>query len=964
MAAVSHRMFGRSVDRARLALLAGASIVTMLGTVPAWAQDADPAQSEAAAEPEQDGSDDIVVTAIRETIQTSIKSKRDSDTIVDTVSSKEIGDLPGQSVGEVIATITGATIDRANYGPTEVSVRGLGSGLSMTTFNGREATNGSGDRAVNFGQFPSELFNAIKIYKTQQPDLIEGGVAGLIELQTRRPLDYGRRQIQVEAKANYNPYQDRITGEGAWGWRGTVSYIDQFKLGSLGDVGISIGYQRNDVNAPVERFYTSSTWFSCNATTTQTTTGNCPEITRPQGNAGTPFFHASNSYLFRQMNTHDLRNAVFGTIQWQPSPTLDVNFDAQYSRREYSEQRNDFGTAEGRYSLRNVVYDDNHALVSADGIATLQTISGLFQRDEKYLGLGGNIEWKPSDRLTLTLDGSYSRTQRLDITRQVRLRTDPFDIFGVRTSINNQRIPYHIDTSQSFLPVFTYESRFDPTDYRWFSDDARLTRSQDGREDEIYAVRFDADYTMGGFIENIRVGGRWAKRSFFGYSNDVNIDQNDLAVDRAVNLACRTPFPQRGFMSDSPNPSVTSWATFDVLCQFRNYLGTEDPGNSGDLRSVNNADVTEETWAGYAMATYSGTLGSIPIRGNFGVRGVRTEVTSSGLRSDLNVITAADGSIRLVENGTFATTTINDSSMRWLPSVNAIFDISDKFRIRAGVYRAMSRPAPSALGAGRQITLETGTGFTSIPDAINTIIATGSPRLKPTMSWNADAAFEYYANRETLFAATLYYKRFSGGLMPITTDEEFVIGGTTYSVPVTQTTNSDDQSDLYGVELTLTNRFTWLPGPLKGFGGKFSYNYAWSNFKTQDIRYGDLIDSASGTVIPGIIPEAGLSGYSKHVLSAQLFYETGPFSLQGIYRYRSRYYQAFTSNNTQLRYVEGNNTFDLTASLRLNRIADIRFQALNLFNEPRIEYMPVVGSTRNVEYYGPQYFLSFRVRLR
>jgi iron complex outermembrane receptor protein len=951
--------------RARSVLLAGVSIAAALAVTPAWAQDSTPAPAEQAAPeaaPETSKEDQIVVTAIRETIQSSIQSKRDSDAIVDAVSSKEIGELPGQSVGEVIATITGASIDRANYGPTEVSIRGLGSGLSMTTLNGREATNGSGDRAVNFGQFPSELFNAIKIYKTQQADLIEGGVAGQIQLETRKPLDYKRRQIQAEIKGNYNPYQDRISGQSGYGYRATASYIDQFNLGGLGRLGVSIGYQRNDVNDPVERFYTSSTWFTCNAAVVSTT--NCTEVTRQQGNSGTPYYHASNSYLYRQMITSDLRNAVFGAVQWQPSPTIDVNLDLQYSRRQYSEERHDFGTAEGRYNLHNVVIGDNHELLSADGSATMQVQSGLFQRDEKYLGFGGNVEWKPTDRLTVTGDFGYSHTTRLDITRTSRLRTDPFDINGVRTAINNQRIPYHVDFTQSFLPNFTYDSRFSPTDYTAFSDDTQLTRSQDGRDDEILSARFDASYKLDGFIQRIDVGGRWAQRKFFGYSNDKIITQDSLAVDRAVNLACRTPFAEKDFFSDAPSQGLGSFATFDVLCQFRNYLGTEDPGNTGDLRAVENSDVTEETWAGYAMASFSGDIGSLPVRGNFGLRGVHTQVTARGLRSGLDVINNSDGSISLRENGTFTNTEVTAGTMRWLPSINAIFDLSPKMRIRTGIYRAMSRPAPSALGAGRSITLEVGTGFTSVSDAINSIIATGSPRLKPTMSWNADAAFEYYANKDTLLAATVYYKKFTGGKIPITTDENFTIGGQDYAVPVTQTTNSNDSADLYGVEITASNQFTWLPKPLDGFGVKLSYNYAWSNYKTQDIRYGDIIDSASGDVIPGLIPAAGLSGYSKHVFSAQAFYEIGPISLQGIYRYRSRYYQAFTSDNTQLRYVEGNNTFDANISYKINKLADIRFQALNLFNEPRVEYMPVVGSTRNVEYYGPQYFLSFRLRLR
>lgn len=957
--AMGQQSAGVGFARLRATLLVGGSLMACAAG-PAFGQ---VAQAGAAPPPAQEpASGDILVTGVRETMQNSIETKRSADAIVDAISSKEIGELPGQSVGEVIATITGASIDRANYGPTEVSIRGLGSGLSMTTFNGREATNGSGDRAVNFGQFPAELFNAIKIYKTQQADLIEGGVAGLIELETRKPLDHKRRQIQAEIKGNMNPYQDRIDGESPYGYRVTASYIDQFNLGALGDVGISIGFQRNKVSDPVERFYTSSTWFTCNAAIVST--GNCTEVSREQGNSGTPFYHASNSYAFRQMTTSDLRNALFGALQWKPSPTLDINFDVQYSRRQYSEERHDFGTAEGRYNLHNVVIGDNHQLLAADGSATMQSVSGLFQRDEKYLGLGGNLAWEATDRLTLSADAGYSHTKRVDITRQVRLRTDPFDIYGQRTAINNQRIPYHVDLSQSFLPVFTFDQRFDPTNADLFSDDARLTRSQDGRDDEIYSARLDGRYKMDGFLEEVAIGGRWSQRTFFGYSNDVNIDQTDPAVDRDVNLACRTPFAQKNFFADGPAGAITNFATFDVLCQFRNYLGTEDPGNTGDLRAVENSDVTEKTLAGYVMATYSGDLGGIPVRGNFGLRGVHTRVTARGLRSGLDVINNADGSISLRENGDFTETKIGSSSMRWLPSLNAIFDISDKARLRTGLYRAMSRPAPSALGAGRQITLETGTGFTSVTDAINTIIATGSPALKPTMSWNADLSLEYYANKDTLLAAAVYYKRFTGGRIPIEEDEDFTIGGTSYSVPVTQTTNSDEQSDLYGLELTASNQFTWLPHPLDGLGAKLSYNYAWTNFKTQDIRYGDVIDSATGEVTPGLIPAASLSGYSKHVFSAQAFYEIGKFSIQGIYRYRSRYYQAFTSDNTQLRYVKGNDTFDVNVRYAISKAADIRFQALNIFNEPRVEYMPVIGSTRNVEYYGPQYFLSLRLRLR
>lgn len=944
------------------ALRCGAAVSVLVFATQAVGQTAvAPAQASPPAPIDDSRVDEVVVSAIRQTMQTSIAVKRDSTAIVDALSSKEIGDLPGQSIGEAIETITGATADRGNYGPTEVSLRGLGSFLSATTFNGREASNGSGDRAVNFGQFPSELFNGIKIYKSQQADLIEGGVAGTIELETKKPLDYGKRMISGEIKGNYNSYQDRIRGGSPWGWRGTASYVDQFHTSKLGDIGISLGVQRNSVDDPDEAYIASNTWVACNPRIVST--GNCTEVSRAQASAGTPFYLAPNSMTYRQLTAHEKRDALFGAIQWQPNDRIDVNLDLEYSKRNYEEDRHDFGLAETRYNLHNVQYDDDGRLLYAEGSSTLQSVSTLFQRQERYLGGGGSVEFEATDRLTLTTDISYSRTVRDDLTRSTRLRTDPLDINGVKTAINNQRIAYVYDARQGVAPVITLDSRFNPNDYTLFSDDARLTREEEQKKDEIFAARFDARYDLDGFLSRIDAGARFSQRRYTRYDDTVTIDQNSLAVDRAVNQACRIAFPQTDYLSDAPNNQIRSWATFDTLCQFQNYLGTTDPGNSGDLRSVDNADVTEKVWSGYLMGSYKGQLSGTDVRGNFGVRFVDTKVTSKGLRAGLNVVTNSDGSIRLEENGEFEGTTIKASSFRVLPSVNANFDLNPKTVLRVAGYRAMSRPAPSSLTAGRAITLQDGTDFTSVQDAIGEIVASGSPALKPIMSWNGDLSLERYPNRDTLLAATVYYKQFTGGFIPVTTDEQFVIGGQTVTVPVTQTTNSKEKSHVYGVEFTLANRFTWLPHPLDGFGGKLSYNYAVSNFKNYDIRLGDVIDPDSQAVTTGMIPAAGLNGYSKHVLSAQLYYDAGPFNVQGIYRLRSKYYQDFVGGNAQLRYISGSNTFDLSASYKVNRHIDVRFQALNLFNEVKIDSMPIYGSTREYQYFGPQFFIGVRARM-
>jgi iron complex outermembrane receptor protein len=182
-------------------------------------------------------------------------------------------------------------------------------------------------------------------------------------------------------------------------------------------------------------------------------------------------------------------------------------------------------------------------------------------------------------------------------------------------------------------------------------------------------------------------------------------------------------------------------------------------------------------------------------------------------------------------------------------------------------------------------------------------------------------------------------------------------------VPVIQTANSPDKSRLWGVEVTLANRFSWLPAPFDGLGGKVSYNYADTGFKNEDISLGEIFLPATGVTTPRIIPPAGMSGFSKHVVSAQLYYQLGGFSIQGIYNYRSDYYQDFVGGNSQLRYVRGNETVDLRASYDVNRNISLRFEATNILDTPKITDMPVTGSIRQYHFYGSRYFIGARFRL-
>ncbi|RYD50174.1 MAG: TonB-dependent receptor, partial [Sphingomonadales bacterium] len=299
----------------RFALLASACAALPAFAQTAPAEQANPASAETDA---QDG-EGITVTGARAEQRSSIDVKRNSDVILDGIVNDEIGALPDNSVGDTLERITGVSADRFKGNANELSVRGLGPTLSFSTFNGREVSTAGPDRSVAFQQFPSELVNGVLVYKTQRADFLEGGIGGVIELRSMRPLDYGKRRIQGEIRGSYLPKDDAVTGRSGFGYRANLSYVDQFHTG-IGDIGIAIGVQRQDVAAPEDYYNGNSAYVPCNtnANNGTLTTGtaavlnaagansNCQVGTAPRAGIGEVVgdtYYATQSRSFRQQRT-------------------------------------------------------------------------------------------------------------------------------------------------------------------------------------------------------------------------------------------------------------------------------------------------------------------------------------------------------------------------------------------------------------------------------------------------------------------------------------------------------------------------------------------------------------------------------------------------------------------------------------------------------------------------------------
>jgi TonB-dependent receptor len=104
-----------------------------------------------------------------------------------------------------------ATSDTAHFSaePSGVIIRGLPQVRSE--FNGRDTFSANSSRGLSWTDITPELLAGVDVYKNQTADMIEGGIAGTVDLRTRVPFDAKGQLIQVGARANYGDLDKKWT---------------------------------------------------------------------------------------------------------------------------------------------------------------------------------------------------------------------------------------------------------------------------------------------------------------------------------------------------------------------------------------------------------------------------------------------------------------------------------------------------------------------------------------------------------------------------------------------------------------------------------------------------------------------------------------------------------------------------------------------------------------------------------
>ncbi|MGE5562030.1 MAG: TonB-dependent receptor [Bacillota bacterium] len=186
----------------------------------------------------------IIITGQRQALRTSQQIKKNADTVVDSITATDIGAFPDKSVAEALQRVPGITVNRfaatsdtAHFSaePSGVIIRGLPQVRSE--FNGRDTFSANSGRGLSWTDITPELLAGVDVYKNQTADMIEGGIAGTVDLRTRVPFDAKAQLLQLGARMNYGDLSNRWTpdlnayysnrwqtGMGELGLMGSVAY--------------------------------------------------------------------------------------------------------------------------------------------------------------------------------------------------------------------------------------------------------------------------------------------------------------------------------------------------------------------------------------------------------------------------------------------------------------------------------------------------------------------------------------------------------------------------------------------------------------------------------------------------------------------------------------------------------------------------------------------------------------------
>jgi len=886
--------------------------------------------------------EEVVVTGFRKSLENAIAVKRDSDIVAEVVSADDIGSLPDQSISDALGRLPGVATVRTGGQAGAVNIRGLSGDFVFATMNGREQVATSGNRTIEFDQYPSELISQAAVYKSPKASLIEGGVAGSIEMTTANPLDKEKEHnFTANVRASYNDRAGSVAGASAEGHRVALSYTGKFADDTF---GVSLGMAQLVQPFAADQFigllYQHRDYVA----------------------AGADF--VSEGFEIQHKGGRDERNGYLAVATWQPNDSFTLSADAFISKFETDVFARGFRVKNIWDGIvTNPVVSDG-ALIGGDvahdpslPYFMIQTTQDDNSDTDEVKNFGLNAEWN-LDSWVVKADISSSSAE--SYFRNGVNWVLPFQDSGAAAPVVADDVAINYQLNGLSLPSVSFNRDMTGLDSMMLAKSGIYPYISD---DQVNAMRLDflkeVDF---GFINSIEFGVRYSEREFnakrevWEFGNDwgqyaPGQEPLQLTPDMTEIIDFEGDFA--GFPSYI---YVDMTKALDAWVGEGNYEPASRWANNWTM--IQSGRVNEDVTAAYVMANLDTEMFGLPLTGNLGVRVVYTDQRSSGYQQ----VGSGNGEPIADDTGVisdeYIRNNIGQDYTDVLPSVNLNFELSDDEVLRVAAAKVMARAPIDKLKSGGGSWID----MAGTSAATYNVWGGTSPLLDPFYATQLDVSFERYFGERGIFVAAAFYKDIESMVSNITYyDYDFVGNG--FEVPINPITgteyvggqyqtayNNDNGGYISGVEIAYTNVFESLPGAWSGLGFTGSYSYTTSEIEEEN--------NLSGTT-----RKTDLSGLSKNVFSATLFWDYENFSARVNTRYRDKFVGDQVAVESQKVYYADEMVVDLQTSYNFSNGVQAVLQVNNLTDEPTRTYFGTEAQTGTLQYFGRQVFLGINYSL-
>lgn len=835
----------------------------------------------------------IEVRGIRASAAANLAIKRLSNSTIEAITAEDIGKFPDKNIADSLQRVPGVVIQRSGGEGATVSIRGLSSDFTFTQLNGNFIASSPGrpSRSFSYSLLPSTMIEMVEVYKSSEARLDEGGIGGSVLLHTRKPLDMEKNSGVINLESTYADVTDKHEPQfsGIYSWKNDAE-----------DFGLLVGYTQQDRTnrAQNSRINIVNKNFLYQ------------ERQNNQVVEGGAEGYAPQSMVQEVLEEDREREGVQVTAQWQMNDKWLFGF-------------NYFGFKLGQDSvLHQLEYPEWHnkdsywtnVRVDADA----QWVTGIDYSN----GAGGSEQFFDIPRI----NGEYVREESTSDTFDFSAEYEGEDyiakfVFGHTEAeggpSQKYRAAYYPKAASTFygydLTGHQLTTYMDPEMFTNLQagiggePDVGATDSSfvTGTQEEDYAqldVEYLFDYKM---IETLHFGVKYRKGKIHRDTrNTFYLDKNfDVAAAEAGNgISLDDDYSRNGgipsivdVLADKPLENLSGVINTNLFPAV-NWNKYEDILNSNFQRYTRKEpnfiyEVEEEILSAYIQADYKYN----DLRGNFGLRFVETQTTSSATDKVVYRLDYKDANGNEINQAQghpeefILNDKVNDDT-HILPSFNIVWDINDSWIMRGAAAKVISRPDYQDLGDFQTLTYTSSeysadrsleTAFDPINDAEGWVGSGGNSSLKPLESTQFDLSLEYYYGEGSGASIAVFKKDVDNFVVPLILDvtrsvplREFILetagnqsvsaGGDNFLVRNYRTNANGTNAESTGLEISWQHFFT------NGFG--FYANYTYNDTNQANVE----LDGNK-------VGESPLIGSSDYQANFSAFYEDDLFSVRASY---------------------------------------------------------------------------------